>query len=152
MPTWQTIIASIESRVLHRCHITVYCINKCLAGSLIIENTIIFLQLACNSSNIYAYYQDPVLFIQFHSELLKLPKHTSDSVSQRKLYILILHYFKGGASNPLLAILNSFFFILVATACTCCLLYPYQCCAGGTHAAHGCVMQMCEPGLDQWES
>lgn len=114
MPTWQTIIASIESRVLHRCHITVYCINKCIAGSLIIENTIIFLQLACNSSNIYAYYTDPVLFIQFHLALLKLPKHTSDSVSQRKLYILIQHYFKGGAANPLLAILNSFFFFHIS--------------------------------------
>lgn len=47
--------------------------------------------------------------MQFHLELLKLPKHTSDGVSQHKLYILIQHYFKGGSANPLLAILCSFF-------------------------------------------
>lgn len=41
--------------------------------------------------------------------------------------------------------------ILLWTACTCCLLYLHQCCAAGMHAAHGCVMQMCEPGLDQRE-
>lgn len=113
MPTWQTTTASIESSVLQRCNISVYYINKCFACSLVIENTIIFLQLACDSSNIYAYYTDPVLFIQFHLELLKLPKHTSDRVSQRKLYILIQHYFKGSTVNPLLAVLNSFFHITV---------------------------------------
>lgn len=62
MPTWQTIIVSVESRVWLWCHITMCCINDCIARSLIIKNTVIFLWSARNSDNIYAYYTDLCCF------------------------------------------------------------------------------------------
>lgn len=139
----------------HRCHITAYSINKCVVGSLVIKNTIIFLQLACSSRNIYAYYTGPALFIQFHLELSETPRaHKRWCITARKLYILNQRYFKGSAANPLLAILSSFFFFHISVNRLHLLLVVSISALRGWEACKHArrVMQMCEPGLDQWES